>query len=209
VEYCEAILQRNQSVEILQVHRALTERCRGLLNKEKRNVNKPLHTELHARYEISEELVKSVRHAVPGRVIFSFTDPLQSVAEGKGLQEADVGSKAHFRIITKDSNGKQCHDKDNQITVKAETPSGEELKLNITSENDGEYNVTYRPDCHRQHNMVIEINGQPLTGSPRQVQVSPHRYKSSFFSGSRGEAQGQFDWPSDVAINDTTGNIAV
>jgi len=209
VEYCEAILQRNKSVEILQVHQALIERCKGLLNAEKRNINKPFHTALHTRYEINEELVESVRHAVPGRVIFSITDPLQSGAEGKGLQEADVGSKAHFRIITKDSNGKQYHDKDNRIIVKAETPSGEELKHNISSDGDGEYNVTYKPDCHGQHNVVIEINGQPLTDSPWRVQVSPHRYKSSFLFGSRGEAKGQFDWPSDIAINDTTGNIAV
>ena len=32
VKYCEAILQRNKSVEILQVHQALIERCRGLLH---------------------------------------------------------------------------------------------------------------------------------------------------------------------------------
>jgi len=47
VEYCEAILDRNKSVEILQVHKGLIERCRGLLNAEKRNINKPLHTTLH------------------------------------------------------------------------------------------------------------------------------------------------------------------
>jgi len=80
-------LQRNKSVEILQVHQALIKRCRGLLKAEKLNINKPLHTALHARYEI--ELVESVRHAVPGRFVLNNADPLQSVAEGKGLHEAD------------------------------------------------------------------------------------------------------------------------
>ena len=209
VEYCEAILQRNQSVEILQVHQALIERYKGLLNAEKRNINKPLHTALHARYEINQELVGSVRHAVPGRVIVSNTDPLQSVAEGKGLQEADVGSEATFVIRTKDSNGKQCYDKNDQIIVKVETPSGEELKHTIMNENSGEYNVSFTPDCLGQHDVAIAINGQPLTGSPWRVHVSPHRYKYLFSFGSRGETQGQFIGPYDIAINDTTGNIAV
>ena len=209
VEHCEAILQRNQSVEILQVHQALIERCRGLLNAEKRNINKPLHTALHARYEINEELVDSVKRAVPGRVVLSNADPLQSVAEGKGLQEADVEREATFVIRTKDSNGKQCYDENDQIIVKVETPSGEELKNTITSENNGDYNFSYTPDCIGQHNVVIEINGQPLTTSPWRVHVSPHRYKRLFSFGSHGKAQGQFIRPSDIAINDTTGNIAV
>ena len=44
VKHCEAILHRNKSVEILQVHQDLIERCRGLLRTEKLNLNKPLHT---------------------------------------------------------------------------------------------------------------------------------------------------------------------
>ena len=53
VEHCEAILQRNKSIEILQVHQTLVQRCRGLLNVEKLNMNKPLHATLHTRCEIN------------------------------------------------------------------------------------------------------------------------------------------------------------
>ena len=207
VEYCEAILQRNKSVEILQVHQALSERCKGLLNAEKSNINKPLHTALHARYEINEELVESVRHAVPGRVVVSNTDPLQSVAEGKGLREAEAGNETQFVITTNDSNGKQCSDENDQVIVKVETPSGEELKHTITSENNGNFNFSFTTDCIGQHNVVIEINGQPLTGNPWRVHVSPHRYKLLLSFGSLGKAQGHN--PSDIVINDSTGNIAV
>ena len=209
VEHCDAILQRNRSLEILQVHQALIERCRGLLDAEKRSIDKPLYTVLHARYEINEELVESVKRAVPGRVVLSNADSLQSVAEGKGLQEADVESEATFVIRTKDSNGKQCYDENDQVIVKVETPSGKELKHIITNENSGQYNVSFTPDCLRQHNVVIEINGQPLTGSPWRVHVSAHRYKRLFSFGSFGKAQGQLDGPHDIAINNTTGNIAV
>ena len=209
VEYCEAILQRNKAIEILQVHHTLVERCRALLNVEKLNMNKPLHTTLHARYEINEDLVEILRCAVPGRLVVSNTDHLQSVAEGKGLKEADVESEAEFLITTKDSNQKQCYDEDDQIIVKVETPSGEKLNNEITLRKDGEYRVTYTPDCVGTHGVVIEVNGQPLTGSPWSLHVSPHHYKPLPPFGSRGEGQGQFDCPWDTAIDENTGNIAV
>ena len=172
VEYCEAILQRNESIEILQVHQPLVERYRGLLNVEKLNVNKPMHTALHARYEINDELVETLRCAVPGRLVVSNTDHLQSVAEGKGLKKADIGNQAKFVITTKDSNQKQCYDEDDQIVVKVKTPSGEELNHNITQRKDGKYSVTYTPVCAGTHDVVIEVNGQPLTGSPWRLLVS-------------------------------------
>ena len=88
VKCCEAILERNQSVEILQEHHSLIEQCRGLLNLEKPDIYKPSHV----RYEINKEVIENVRNVSPavGRVVVSSTDPLQSVAEGSGLQEPDV-----------------------------------------------------------------------------------------------------------------------
>ena len=209
VEYCEAILQRNESIEILQVHQPLVERYRGLLNVEKLNINKPVHTAFHARYEMNDELVKTLRCAVPGRLVVSNTDHLQSAAEGKGLKEAEVRKEANFVITTKDSNQKQRYDEDDQIIVKVETPSGVELNHNITHHKDGEYSVTYTPDCVGLHGVMIEVNGQPLTGSPWSLHVSPHHYRPLYSFGSYGKAQGQFDCPFDIAIDKNTGKIAV
>ena len=209
VEYCEAIVQRNKSIEILQVHQTLVEWCRELLNVEKLNMNKPLHATLHARYEINEDLVETLRCAVPGRLVVGNTDHLQSEAQGKGLKEAEVGNEAEFLITTKDSNQKQCYDEHDQIIVKVETSSGKKLIKEITDLKDGEYRVTYTPDCVGTHNVLIEVNGQPLTGSPWSLHVSPHHYRHLFSFGSRGKEKGQFDHPYGIAIDEDTGNIAV
>ena len=209
VEYCEDLLERNKSIEILQVYQTLVEWCRGLLNVEKPNMSTPLHVTLHARYEINEELVKTLRFTVPGRLVVSNTDHFQSVAEGKGLKEAEVGNEAEFLITTKDSNQKQCYDKDDQIVVKVVTPSGEKLNNQVTHRKDGEYRVTYTADYVDTHDVVIEANGQPLTGSPWSLHVSPHHYRPLFSFGSRGERQGQFEDPCDIAIAENTGNSAV
>ena len=193
VECCEAILQRNQSVEILQAHHALIERCRGLLNSEKMNIYKPPHV----RYELNKEVFENVRSAVPavGRVVVSSTDPLQSVAEGSGLQEPDVGSEATIKITTKDSHENKCYEEEDQIHVKVQTPSGRGLSHLLAPSEGGEHLVTFTPDCVGQHDVLIAVNGQPLTGSPWRVHVAPHRYKSAFSFGSWGEDKDSLTGP--------------
>ncbi len=205
VEYCEAILQRNNSVEILKAQQRAIEKCKGILKATKMNIYKPLHV----RYMTNEEDVQIVRRACLGEVFVSNTDPLHSVAEGKGLKEAQVGREASLTITTKDSEGKQCHNEIDEIVMKVKSPSEEIIEKKITDNGDGEYIVTYTPDCHGQHKVVIEVNGQPLTSSPWSVYVTPHQYQAVASFGSHGKARGTFGGPADVAISGKTGNIAV
>ena len=214
VECCEDILLRKKSVEILQAHHALIGRCRGLLNAGKLNIYKPSHV----KYEINKEYVKKVKSVVPavGRVVIVTTDPLQSVAEGRGLQEVKLGSEAKFKITTKDSDGNKFYDENDQIQVKVQSPSGEELTHVISTDKDGEYSVTYTPDCFGQHDVMVTVNGQPLTGSPWSVHVTcvpqvhfTHQYTYSFPFGSSGNRKGTFCWPSSIATDGNTGNVAV
>ena len=184
VEYCEAVLQRNQSFEILETQQILIQRCEILLNKKEGNVKKPMYV----NYVINENDEKDLRQAVPGRVVVSWTDSSQSEAEGLGLEEAEVGKEANFTITTKDSKGKQCYNENDQlaITIKA----GEELmEKTIQNKKNGEFTVAYTllhgADEHTS-TVIITLNGQPLTGSPWCVQVSPYQYKSTFRFGSFG-----------------------
>ena len=100
VEHCERILQENNSVEILEAQQGVTERCKGLLSAKKMNIYKPLDVQ----YRTNEEDIQNVRRASLGEVIVSTTDPLQSVAEGKGLKKAEVGREARLTITTARDN---------------------------------------------------------------------------------------------------------
>ena len=201
VERCEGILQRKRSAEILKAHNVLIGRSRDLLNAEKLNIHKPSHV----RYEKCKERVENVRSAVPavGRVVVSNTDPLQSVAEGTGLQEGDVGSKASFKVTTKDAGGDQCYDKNDKIYITSRSPVGEEESccMSALSEN-GEYSATYTPKYVGQHEFIIVVNGDPLAGSPWRVHVTSHRYKPMVFSDSNGKGRRQLKCPCSVAVND-------
>ena len=202
VEYCEAILERNISVEILETQHAAMERCKGLLKATRMNIYKPLHV----CYKKNKE---NVRHAVPGQLFVSNTDPLQSLAKWKGLQEAEAGKESNFTITTINTEGKQCYNEIDQITVKVQTPAGKELCSKIEDKEDGEYTVSYAPLCDGRYDVEVAVNSQPLTGSPWSVHVTPHQYQAVASFGSRGRAQGQFENPCDIAVSDKTGNVAV
>jgi len=205
VESCERILQGDNSVEILEAQQGVIERCKGLLNARKINIYKPSHVQ----YKTNEDAIQNVRSAFLGEVIVSTTDPLQSVVEGKGLKDAEVGRETSLTVTTKDAEGKQCYNDFDQIVVRVRNPSEQDLATNNYNSEHGKYSVTYTPECDGHHDVVIEVNGQPLTSSPWSVQVKPHQYYVERLFGSRGKARGKFDHPCSIAISDKTGNIAV
>ena len=117
---------------------------------------------------------------------------------------------ANFIIVTRDSGGKQCYHEDDQVKVNIITPADDQLETEIKDTKDGKYTVTYTPQCVGQHRVEIEVNGQPLTGSPWFVQViSLHQYQFAFQFGSKGKEQGQFTEPRGIAVNDISRTLAV
>ena len=205
VDWFKDILRRKKSVEILQSH-ALIGQCRGVLNAEKKNIYKPSHV----RYEINKELVEDVRSAVSsmGQVVVSNTDPLQSLAEGTGLKIGEVGREAKITLMTNDFDGNQCYDENDRIDVTVQTPSSKRLSYMIEPDKNGEYSVSYTPDCVGQHEVLIAVNDEPLNGSPWSVYVT-HLYKYSFSIGLHAREQGQFFRPISIAIDNKSGNVAV
>ena len=206
VDWCKDILERKKSVEILQAH-ALIGQCRGVLNAEKKNIYKPSHV----RYEINKELVEDARRAVSsmGQVVVSNTDPLQSLAEGTSLKVGEVGREAKITLTTNDFDGNQCYDENDRIDVTVKTPSSKGLSYMIEPDKNGEYSVSYTPDCFGKHEVLITVNDEPLNGSPWSVYVTHRQYKYSFSIGSHAREQGQFFRPISIAIDDKSGNVAV
>ena len=239
VEWCEGILQRNKSVEILQAQDDFIGRFRCLPNTETLKIYQPSRV----RYEINKENFETMRSIVLalGQVVVSNTDPLQSVAEGvTGLRkinktwfselfptlpnvamtrvgknpvnevEGEVGIEAIIKVKTKDSEGNQCHDENDRIDMKVQLPSGKELSYRVTDPGkNGEYRAVYTPDCVGNHEVLIEVNGEPLSGSPWCVKVVPHNYRRLFSFGSYGKGQGQLKVPCSIAIDEKSGKVAV
>ena len=200
IERGESALERNVSAEILQTNQIIVGRCEELLNVTKPDIYKPPHV----HYIIENQLN-------PGfdRIVVSNTDPFLSLAEVDNQELVREKTVANFIIVTRDSGGKQCYHEDDQVKVSIITPAHDQLETEIKDTKDGKYTVTYTPQCVGQHRVEIQVNGQPLTGSPWVVQVIPHQYQFAFHFGSKGKEQGQFDQPLGIAVSDKSSTLAV
>ena len=204
VQHGDDIVQRNVAPEILQAGHAVVCRCKILFNSPEIKIYNPQQIE----YRVNIETMKAVRRLVPGEVVL-MTDVSQSLAEGKGLKETELGAETNFTVTTRDSGGNQSYNEQDQVTVKIRSPTGEDEKTEIEDCKDGNYTVRYKPNSVGLHDITVEINGQPLTGSHWSVQVTGHQYKALHSFGSRGKGPGEFDGHFSIAVSEKTGNIAV
>ena len=204
VQHGDDIVQRNVAPEILQAGHAVVCRCKILFNSPEIKIYNPQQIE----YRVNIETMKAVRRLVPGEVVL-VTDASQSLAEGKGLKEVELGAETNFTVTTRDSGGNQSYNEQDQVTVKIRSPTGEDEKTEIEDCKDGNYTVRYKPKSVGLHVIAVELNGKPLTGSHWSVQVTGHQYKALHSFGSRGKGPGEFDRPRTIAVSEKTGNIAV
>ena len=207
VECGEGVLQRNIASEILQAEQNVTSRFEELLSASEKEIYRPRHFS----YIPNEDTKQVIKVSGPGQVVASFTDPSRSVAEWKGPEAVlKSGKETNFTVITRDSNGNQFYNEDDQVIVRIRSPAGEVEENKIEGSKDGSYNVRYKPKCVGQHEMEMEVNGIPLNDSPWKIQVIPatqhELYKpvSSEFLG-----HGKFRFPCSMAQSEKTGNIAV
>ena len=199
VERGKTIVQRNISAEILQTKQAIVKRCEELLKARKPDIYKPSHV----NYMVEQKA------KILDRIVVSDTDPSLSLAEVASLKDVREKTETNFTIVTRNSDEEQCYQEEDVITVNILNPTGDQLETEIEDTKDGKYTVTYTPQCVGKHRVEIQVNGQPLTGSPWVVQVIPHQYQFAFQFGSGGKEQGQFSKPCGIAVNDKSRILAV
>ena len=107
--------------------------------------------------------------------------------EGNGLKEAEMGNETDLTVITRDSDGNQRYNEEDRVTVKIRLPKGQNEEMKIEDLQNGKYAVRYKPKSVGLHDIDVEVNGKPLTGSPWRVLVTGHQYKALHSFGSPGE----------------------
>ena len=195
VERGLGVVARNISAEILQTKPAILGRCDELLNARKTDLYKSpyLNYLVKRKFDLLDE------------ILVTKIDPSMCLVEG---YDSEVGKESNFFVVTRDSKGLQCYQEDDQMKVDILSPEGDHLKTVLKDSKDGKYTVTYTPQCIGQHNVELQLNGEPLTNSPFVVQVRGHQYQVAFKFGSTGKRAGDFEFICDIAVSDQTGTIA-
>ena len=201
LEQGENILERNINAEILQTKPVIIGRCEDLLNAKKPEIYKPPRV----HYAVEQKL------DISNRVVVSHTDPSSTLVE-RWQEKVEEQNETYFTIITRDSEERPCYNEDDYIKCDIRTLTGDSFEtadLKIEDKEDSSYNVEYTPPHTGLYEVKVEVNGQPLEGSPWSVQVIPHQYQLKFSFGSNGSGPGQFNGPYDIALDKKTGTVAV
>ena len=197
VERGQGVLERNISAEILQTNHSILQRCDELLKaiKSDRYKSPYLNYLVEKKFDLLDQ------------ILVTNTDPSMCLAEGH--YSGAKGQESTVVIVTRDSEGSQCYQLDDQIKVEILTPEGDHLETELKDNKDGKYTVTYTPKRVGQHKVEVTVNGQPLTDNPFIVQVLCHHYQFAFKFGLIGKRPGEFQCINYIAVSDKTGTIAV
>ena len=108
--------------------------------------------------------------------ILQQTKASQSIAEGKGLNEAFAGHEAQFTLTTRNAQGKQCYNKNDVATVEIRDKRERECvaEVRINDNTNGIYNISYSPRVQGRWSIIVKENGEHVHGSPFPLLVKAY-----------------------------------
>eukprot|EP00794_Sanderia_malayensis_P018920 gene18920-20824_t len=134
-------------------------------------------------------------------------------AVGEGLHRAIRNKTGMFTVIAKDHQGSNRCIGGDIVRVTVEDPERKRFNGEVFDRQNGNYTVTYRPQCEGEHLIYVSIRGQPIMDSPFRVNVRQGRNYTGVGQcflqfGSEGENESQLCRPWGVCT-DRDGNIIV
>ena len=176
VERGNAILNRNIPSEIIRTEMTVTSRLEELSKAARVMILQPLHFSYVAN-EKFEKYRTIVKNSGPGKVIASLTDPALSLAgcEPKVLDAIKPCSEVVFKLTTRDSDGNQIYNEEDNLTVHINPPPEVKEEKEINNFKDGKYSIFVYPKL--ACDIVIKLNGIPLT---QKVKIAPEEDFTSY-----------------------------
>ena len=102
--------------------------------------------------------------------LFTFASPYTSeVINLPGI--AYCGRKVEFKIIAKDSKGKNCTKGGSQVCVQLKSFTGDVTAGEVRDNNDGSYMASFVAEQVGEAKLSVAINGEQIKGSPYSIVV--------------------------------------
>ena len=100
------------------------------------------------------------------------TDPKKTQIHGVEETPVFVGQCAQFTVVTRDTEGNDCHSVSDEVTVQILSPAGDEVEKEIQDRKDGSYSVCFTPKTEGVHHVTVKVQGQSAANSPVDVNVT-------------------------------------
>ena len=203
LDEADKVLTRSTNPEVVQVKKSLETILEGV-----NQTAKPTERDLEGLpifvFVGNQKILEIVNAEEIGTLkLLQQTEANQSVAEGKGLEEGTVGGEAHFVLITKNAEGRQCYDKHDRVMVEISEEQGRECvtEVRINDNKDGSYEISYSPKDQGKYIVTVKVNGGHICKSPFSLQVKLFQVRPVLSFGKQGSSVGLFERPWGVAVN--------
>ena len=103
----------------------------------------------------------------------------QSSADGKGINEAIVGLEAQLVVTTRNTEGQQCHDDYDSVSLEISNRQGDNCAADVQVQDnkDGSYKIKYFAKETGTCSASVTVNGEHIRRSPFEVQVKPRQFR--------------------------------
>ena len=205
IEKSETLLERSTSPEITQLNKTL----KSIFQEEVRHEEQQVECNLEGlrRFVFVENeslLEKAITEGIGSFQTFLPTSAKQSNAEGKGINEAVVGLEAQFVLTTRNTEGEQCYDERDCVTVEIRNQQRQDCatKARVEDNKDGSYTISYFAKETGKCKVSVKVNKGHIHGSPFSVHVKTRKFRSVLTFGRKVSAAGMQSQPWGVAVND-------
>ena len=102
--------------------------------------------------------------------------PQNCKAVGEGIQQAEKNKKSKCIVQLADVDGEPCITKQEVTVVLKCLADDSVVNVDVVSRTAAIYEASYLPSKSREHQLFVNVNGKPITGSPFPLLVSniPH-----------------------------------
>ena len=202
LEKADTILKRSTHAEVVQLKKSFEEIFQGIHQCQPKD-RYPEELSVLAFVENPKMLSTINAEEIGMLQIAHQTNASQSVAEGKGLEEAVANRQAQFSLTSRNSKGRQCYNENDHVTVEIIDEQGRECatELQIIDNKDGLHKISYSPRTEGRCKVAIKVNGEHVHGSQFVVRVTPFQLKPVSAFGEQGSSVGKFSCPWGVAVN--------
>ena len=208
LEKADTILKRSTHAEVVQLKKSFEEIFQATQSQSKDRYPEKLPV---LAFVENPKMLSTINTEEIGVVkIAHQTKASQSVAEGKGLEEAITNRQAHFSLTTRDYKGRQCYNEGDHVMVEIIDEQGRDCatELQIVDNKDGLYKISYSLRDKGRCKARVKINGEHVHGSQFTVRVKPFQFRPVSSFGRKGLSVGKFNGPWGIAVN-TNDEIAV
>ena len=200
----KTLLKRSTKFDILRLDISFPE---GVVDEEEQ-LDRDIEGLRHVRFVENGTLMHKTNSEGIGtfRTCLNQTKADQSCAKEKGISEATVGLEAQIVVTTKNTQGEQCYEERDYVTVEIANRQGHNCatETQVQDKKDGTYKISYFAKETGKSQASVKVNGEHVRGSPFDVQVKPRQFKPVLSFGQKGWFAGMLSSPSPwgVAVNE-------